>query len=247
MAAHDAAAARALPGPDFHHVLQWIHQIAKPAIYVEIGVHSGGSLTAVLPGTFAIGIDPEPREEFIPPGIQIYRLTSSEFFRKHDLSSILGGRAVDLALIDGFHLFEQALEDFCNLERYMAPEGIMAVHDTIPLNRETSSRQRVTEFYTGDVWKIVPFLSRYRPELTMTTVLTAPTGLTLIRGFDPAYRHRQLHRHIAGYRDLDFDDFVRYRAQFLQTIPNLRSAVEVFCQKTAVQSTRLSGVVMPSR
>lgn len=248
MAVHDDAAARAFPGPDFHRVLSWIHETTKPATYVEIGVHSGASLAQVQPGTFTIGIDPNLATGFTcPPRVRIYRLTSSQFFREHDLSRIIGREAVSFALIDGFHVFEQALEDLWNLERYMAPDGIVAVHDTIPLDRETSSRERTTEFYTGDVWKIVPFLNRYRRELEITTVLTAPTGLTLIRGFDPKYDHSQQDQYVAEFRDLDYDYFEQYRHEFLRTIPNHFSAVEAFCQKTPVQSIRSRAVTMPSR
>ena len=248
MAAHDEAASRAFPGPDFHQVLKWIHEAVKPATYVEIGVHSGGSLAAVRRQTVAVGIDPEPCENFlVPANIRIFPLTSSEFFARYDLGQVLGGRAVDFALIDGLHLFEQALEDLCNLERFMAAAGTIAVHDTIPLNGETSARVRTTEFYTGDVWKLVPYLRQHRPELEMATVTAAPTGLTLIRGLDPLYDHASLPGSTAGFRALEYDHFARHREEFLRTIPNHRDAVEAFCQKTPVQSMVSSGVVMRSR
>ncbi len=248
MAAHDNAAARAFPGPDYREVLSWIHSILKPATYVEIGVHSGGSLALIRRGTLTVGIDPEPAGGSVcPPGVQLYRLTSGRFFREHDLSRILGGQPVAFALIDGLHLFEQALDDLYNLERYMARDGVIAVHDTIPLDRETSSRERTTEFYTGDVWKIIPFLSRYRPELEIVTVLTFPSGLTLVRGFDPNYAHNRLSGQVFEFRELDHDYFEQYRKDFLRTIPNQRAAIEDFCQNTPVQSICSSGAVIPSR
>ena len=49
----------------------------------------------------------------------IYELTSDEFFARYDLSELLGG-PVELAFIDGLHLFEQVLRDFVNLERHSA-------------------------------------------------------------------------------------------------------------------------------
>lgn len=247
MAAHDAAAARAFPGPDFRQVLQWIHEIVKPAAYVEIGVHSGESLALIGPGTLAAGIDPAPKPGFAcPEGARLYAMTSNEFFRRHDPARIFGGRPVDLALIDGLHLFEQALEDFCNLERHMSREGIVAVHDTVPLDRETSSRRRTTEFYTGDVWKLVPLLNRRRGELEIATVMTGPAGLTLVRGLDPACDHGRLRQQAAGFRDLDYDYFDRFVRNSQRTIPNHFAAVEAFCQKTPVQSTRSSGAATPS-
>ena len=248
MAAHDLAASRAFPGPDFREVLGWIHEVLRPATYVEIGVYAGGSLAAVHPHTLAIGIDPAPQPDRCwPTGSRIFRLTSAEFFAKCDLRQALGGRAVDLAFIDGLHLFEQALEDLCNLERHAAPGSMIAVHDTIPLDRVTSARTRTTEFYTGDVWKIVPYLRRNRPELEMITVTAAPTGLTLIRGLHPGYDATRLPVSTAEFAALEFDYFERNHEEFLQTMPNHRSAIHAFCQNTPVQSTASSGVAMPSR
>lgn len=248
MAAHDLAASRAFPGPDFREVLRWIHEALRPATYVEIGVYAGCSLAAVQPQTLAIGIDPDPQQDGCwPTGSRIFRLTSTEFFAKHDLCQVLGGKAVDFALVDGVHLFDQALEDLCNLERYIAPGGVIAVHDTIPLDRVTSARMRTTEFYTGDVWKMVPYLRRYRPELEVITVTAAPTGLTLIRGLNPGYDPTRLLASTAEFAALGFDYFERNREEFLRTMPNHRSAIQAFCQNTPVQSMALSGVAMPSR
>ncbi len=99
-----------------------------------------------------------------------------------------GERAVDLAFIDGMHLFEFALRDFINLERYCARTSTCLVHDCCPLDERTSARERVTEFWTGDVWKLVLCLKKYRPDLDVHTVAAAPTGLTIIRRLDPKSR-----------------------------------------------------------
>ena len=191
----------------------------------------------------------EPHPDFFPPaGMRFFRLDESgEFFAKQGLRHILGGRPVDFALIDGLHLFEQALDDLCHLENHMAPGGMVAVHDTIPLDGETSARVRTTEFYSGDVWKIVPYLCRNRPELEIVTVPAAPTGLSLIRGFNPRCHPAGLLASAADFRSLAYDYFARHHQEFLRTIPNQRAAVEAFCQKTPVQSMVSSGVAMPQR
>ena len=248
MAAHDRAASHRFPGPDFRQVLRWIHEALRPAAYVEIGVGAGCSLAAVQPDTLAIGIDPDPGPQGCwPAGSRIFRLGSSEFFAMHDLRGRLGGKPLGLALIDGLHLFEQALEDLCNLERYIAPGGVIALHDTIPLDRETSARLRTTEFYTGDVWKIVPYLRRYRPDLKIATVTAAPTGLTLLRGLDPAYDHAALLASAGEFAALEFSYFEQHREEFLRLLPNHRPAIQAFCQNTPVQSITLSGVAIASR
>ena len=221
MAEHDAAAARRFPGPDYREVLGWIHEALRPETYVEIGVGSGCSLGLARPETIAVGIDPEPAGG---SGI-VFRMASREFFAAHDLRQVLGGKPLAFAFIDGDHRFEQAVEDFSHLERCAGAGAIFAVHDTIPLDRETSARDRTTEFYTGDVWKILPFVQRSRPDLEYVTVATAPAGLTLIRGLDPA------HGAMTAPEDArEFDDFEREQDEFLHRIANERAAVEAFCR-----------------
>jgi hypothetical protein len=40
--------------------------------------------------------------------------------------------------------------------------------------------------WTGDVWKIIPVLQKYRPDLKLTILDCAPTGLLLVSDLDPA-------------------------------------------------------------
>jgi len=39
------------------------------------------------------------------------------------------------------------------------------------------------DFWTGDVWKIVPALIKFRPDLRVFTIACPPTGLTVVCGF----------------------------------------------------------------
>jgi Methyltransferase domain len=175
MARHDEAAARRFPGLDYLGVLAAIHRTLCPATYLEIGVLWGESLRLALPETRALGIDPDPRAD----DPRVYRMTSRDFFATHNPQAILQG-PIEFAFIDGEHLFEEALADFAAIERHAAPNALIAIHDTIPLNAETASRHRTTEFYSGDVWKLPLYLRLRRPDLHIVTLATAPTGLTLV-------------------------------------------------------------------
>ena len=247
-AAHDSKALLRFPGPDYYDVLTWIHQCLRPATYAEIGVYDGSSLHLAQVSTISIGIDPEPVTGGPwPPNARLFRMSSTEFFERHNLKRKIGGKPLDFALIDGLHLFEQALEDFDNLERFAAPRSIFAFHDTIPLDRETSSRARTTEFHTGDVWKVIVFLRRFRPDLEIATVLTAPTGLTLVRRLDGGRRQRADPALVREVAALDFSYFEQHANRFLGAIPNQRGAVEAFCQNTPVQSISWSAAEIPCR
>jgi Methyltransferase domain len=172
----------------YREALDFVHTTLAPRRYVETGVSQGGSMQLVLPGTRAVGIDPEPKvNRPIPRSASIYPMPSDEFFERHDLSRLLGG-PVDLAFIDGMHLFEFALRDLINIERHCSAESVVLVHDCYPLDEVTAARERTTRRWSGDIWKLVLCLREYRPELRLATLDVAPTGLGVITGADPGSR-----------------------------------------------------------
>jgi Methyltransferase domain len=221
-----AEAMRRLPGPAYYNVLRWIHEILRPANYVEIGVQRGVSLCQALDGTPRIGVDPKPMIPKALSSARIYELTSDEFFARYDLSDLLGG-PMKLAFIDGLHLFEQVLRDFIHLEGHSGPGTVILLHDCLPFDEETSSRERTTDFYSGDVWKAALALRRTRPELEMVTVRTAPTGLCMVSGLDAASRRleEELSEIVTTYRDLDFDYYSAHREEMPPEIPSEKDAV----------------------
>lgn len=179
----------ALPGEDYFHVLARIHKYLRPHTYLEIGVSRGESLRLVGRGTQVLGIDPQPNLAAAPPAnVRIYRETSDDFFAKFSPSAELGGAAVELAFIDGLHRFEYALRDFLNVERACAPASVILIHDCYPLDERTAQREQVTGFWSGDVWRLLLLLRRERPDLTVRTIATRPTGLGIVLNPDPGSR-----------------------------------------------------------
>jgi hypothetical protein len=229
LTAHLEETLRRFPGPPYDQVLAVIHQHLRPSNYVEIGVAKGLSLVRALPETRSIGVDPEPTLEVRLPNAEIYEETSDEFFARHDLSGMLG-EPVALAFIDGLHLFEQVLVDFINVEKHSGPDTVVLLHDCLPLDDRTASRERTTEFYSGDVWKATMALSSHRPDLEMATVPTMPTGMCLVRGLDPANEslERDLPRIVGEYMDLGYADYEDRRADMPRQIPNSVAAVQAW-------------------
>ncbi len=104
----------------YYDVLKKIHGILKPKTYLEIGIRNGDSFQIASPQTLCIGIDPNPQINVpLNANAKIFKTTSDEFFHAHDIKQLLGGQHIDLAFIDGMHLFEYAFRDFVNLERYL--------------------------------------------------------------------------------------------------------------------------------
>lgn len=166
-----------------HELLDFFHTYLKPCLYFEIGVDEGLSL-AKAKGK-ALGVDARPDLNLkidLPDSTQILGISSDAFFRDHADSYFQ--TAPDLAFIDGMHLFEFALRDFINLERYAAPYALVGIDDIYPCHPIQAERRRRSGAWTGDVWKLLPVLEKYRPDLTLISLRCSTTGLLLISGLD---------------------------------------------------------------
>jgi len=165
------------------------HSHLRPRTYLEIGVATGVSIALARRETRAIGIDPEPKiTERLAPGTSIHATTSDEYFAAHDVRAEFGGLPIDLAFIDGMHQFEFALRDFINIEKHCTPRSTILIHDCYPLSRHTAERERRTSFWSGDIWRLILLLRKYRPDLSVKVIGTAPTGLGVVRSLDPGSR-----------------------------------------------------------
>lgn len=222
-AAHFLMAAIRLPGENYLQVMRRIHAYLKPRSYVEIGVSRGDSFALAGADTIAIGVDPAPEITYtLPPPAKVFRKTSDEFFSSHDLRAELQGRPVQLAFIDGLHLFEYALRDFMNLEKYCAHDSAILIHDCYPLDRITAERERQTNFWSGDVWKLIVCLKKYRPDLAIHTIAAAPTGLAVIKNLNPASKviEENLERLYSEYICLDYSALGEDKEKILNLTPN---------------------------
>ena len=173
------------PGETYFDLLRRFHDWLRPKSYIEIGVSTGESIVLAQPPTVAVGIDPEPRLLNAPKTVcKIFPLESDDYFAVRDPCHDIEAETVDLAFIDGLHLFEQVLRDFINIERISSPTTLVLIHDCFAIDALTAERNRKTEFWTGDVWKIIPCLREFRPDLQVFTIATPPSGLGVVSNLD---------------------------------------------------------------
>jgi hypothetical protein len=177
-------------------MLAAVHRILMPRNYFEIGSRSGNSLKyATVP---AIAVDPafQLPDGFVEarPLLRLFQMTSDDFFARHDVQTLLG-EPIDFAFLDGMHCFEFLLRDFMNVEKSASPRTVIALHDCVPFSSAIVSRdQKSRKHYeydvmpgawAGDVWKLLPILRKYRPDLHITVFDCPPTGLTFVSSLNP--------------------------------------------------------------
>ena len=174
---------------------------ALRSTYLEIGVRGGASLR--LAAGDAVAVDPAPHLRRPRPGVRLFTTTSDHFFEDEATDALAAG--VDLAFIDGLHLFENVLRDFMHVERYASPSTVVLVDDVLPAHPVQGRRERETAVWRGDVWKITDVLRRHRPDLTLTLLDSSPSGMLLVTGLDPDDRvlwdlYNRLVRDLVGGR-----------------------------------------------
>ena len=170
--------------------------------YLEVGCKMGDSFAPVRGKTIAV--DPFFRAErniigtkpalpvscsmLFRAALHVFQTTSDDFFASGYLQR--NGIRLSVSFLDGMHLFEYLLRDFMNTEAASDPKGVIMMHDVVPydLGMTTRDLSAIPAAWTGDVWKLLPILQRYRPDLTLTMLDLRPTGMLCVSGLAPGNR-----------------------------------------------------------
>lgn len=165
-----------------HEFLKALHQLLRPQVYLEVGVQHGWSLQ-LSEAPRSIGIDPEP--QYSSADHAIYKMMSDEFFDKKSGWTDDLRAPIDLAFIDGMHLYEYALRDFRNIERFSSERTVVVFDDVLPTTQEMAAREICPGDWTGDVWRVYDHLLAWRADLVLTLVDTEPTGTLVVTHLNP--------------------------------------------------------------
>lgn len=186
-------------GMIYQDVLAQLSRKRRIRTYLEIGVQAGLVLEKIA-ARHAVAVDPQftltanvAREKH---RVSLVQCTSDEFFADTDARAIIGSD-LDLVFLDGFHNFEFLLRDLMNTEALSHRSTLVALHDCLPLNEFMIDRNEIAAVergqsssypnaWTGDVWKVIPILQKYRPDLNLICVDAAPTGLVFVTNLSSA-------------------------------------------------------------
>ena len=77
-----------------------------------------------------------------------HRMTSDSFF-------LINNKLFDLIFIDGLHTYEQVKKDIINSLNCLNKNGLILIHDCLPLNYYDQAVPRAQKKWNGDVWKAI--------------------------------------------------------------------------------------------
>lgn len=199
-------------GMQYRKFLAGLHASCLFDWYLEVGCRSGETFAPVRSKTIAV--DPFFRAEINiigkKPALHVFQATSDDFFASGFLAR--NDIRLSLAFLDGMHLVEFLLRDFLNTEAAMDPRGVILLHDCVPYGLKMTRRDLDNlpdGAWTGDVWKLIPILQHWRPDLTITVLDCQPTGLVAVSGLDPANRvlADNYDRIVADFAEMDIKAF----------------------------------------
>jgi hypothetical protein len=178
-------------GVSYYTFLAALHEALLFDWYLEIGCRKGDSFAPVRSKTIAV--DPFFRAEINiigkKPALHVFQATSDDFFAQRFLE--MNGIQLGVSFLDGMHLYEYLLRDFMNTEANSHPDGVILLHDCVPFGHGMTTRDLNNiprGAWTGDVWKLIPILQRWRPDLTLTILDCRPTALVAVSGLKPLNR-----------------------------------------------------------
>jgi len=173
-------------GISHYELLDNFHRNLGPRTYFEVGTLQGGTLR--LSRCRTVCVDPAFQIKESPTGereaTMLFQKTSDRFFEDHDVTALLGG-PVELAFLDGLHEAETLLRDFINIERHCKPNSVVCLHDCVPMDVGQTVRAINGGLWTGDVWKVLPILKEFRPDIDIHIFDAYPTGLVCCTNLDP--------------------------------------------------------------
>ena len=212
-------------------VIQQVIDRIGAKTYLEIGVEFGTIFSRVRAHK-KIAVDPEFRLSLKKKLYDIrnvfsneyYEVPSDAFFEK-EAPRIFKDKQIDVAFVDGMHTYEHSFRDVENVLRYLAPNGVIIMHDcnpptarsATPFGQETPVSEPGDAYgkaWCGDVWKTVVRLRSSRDDIDVR-VLDTDYGLGLVtRG-----SQKLLPYSVDDIARMDYQSLQEHKKELLNLIP----------------------------
>ena len=163
-------------------VLNWhedfiVHlaSLVRPKVYVELGLYHCALFNRIIP--FAeqlIGVDIRAEAGNYmqqSPKTRFFKGTTQEFGKEVEVSPL----QINMLFIDADHSKAAVLQDFKDFFSFVAPHGLILLHDTHPKNEEM-----MNPGLSGTACQAVEILSRDTGAYELMTIPVTP-GLTICR------------------------------------------------------------------
>ena len=149
--------------------------IVRPRVYVELGIYHCALFNRIVPfAEYLIGVDinPDSNQYMLKtPKTRFVNSTTEEFIKQLETESLM----IDMLFIDADHSREAVLQDFKAYLPFVAPHGLILLHDAHPGNEEL-----INPAWCGTAYQAVEELSRHSDEYEMMTIPVSP-GLAIAR------------------------------------------------------------------
>jgi hypothetical protein len=134
------------------------------------------------------------------------RDTSDNFFKKNNTK-------FDIIFIDGLHEYDQVKKDINNSLIFLNDNGVIFLHDCMPMRFIYQAVPRATGLWNGDVWKNI-VESRTKSEID-TYVVHADHGIGVIL---KKSNKKVLNLSINNFKKLKFKDYFYNYKQYLNVV-----------------------------
>ena len=125
--------------PGRFEIIQKIIDKKKYENYLEIGCDKDSNFSKIKAKN-KIGVDPLSGGNL--------KMTSNDFFKNNEIF-------FDCIFIDGLHIYEQVRKDILNSIKFLNPNGIIILHDCMPLKIWNQIVPKMYGHWNGDVWKAI--------------------------------------------------------------------------------------------
>ncbi len=123
--------------PSRFEIIQKIIDKKKYENYLEIGCDKDSNFSKIKVKN-KMGVDPLSGGNI--------KMTSDDFFKENKIY-------FDCIFIDGLHVYEQVKKDIFNSLKFLKDNGVIILHDCLPLKIWNQVVPQIYGHWNGDVWK----------------------------------------------------------------------------------------------